>query len=681
MSNKLKSVTFYKFDRFESEKIEIEIADNITCFVGPNGSGKSSLLESLAMVIGFFNHYHIQGPKQQLLEHLHIKKTTEPLWEEAVLLFDITDQLIIAEGKSLLQYRSAERAIKYIKLTIKNNHSNEECLTLYKIEFEDHNNENFLEITLDTDQNNIVIDSKRFNELTLEKNALDSRNEELAEPIRNMNQIKDKNSIQTQEMAHLHYILNQFRNNKYNHKITRINQLLDFYKKPNLFVFNNVKGDQLEKKDLEELIQSISIPKIIYIHQNNAIEMMLENYRIYLLQLSNIKGFSNNDSEFNREKKRLSDFLKQEVEPHGDKDNFTLEFDSLNKDQLSVGTYLALCFYSLTNQVDENGIIIWDEPENSMHPTRRIKLAELMKENNNRFVLGTHATEFTPVFDENSNIYKLHSEYQTGWEKPLCHIYQIDKSLTEAYNLTYLLGLEPSKVLFTSNCIIWVEGPSDKIYYSFWLKKLQELDDQESLLEGFDYSFMFTGGSSLKYLTLNDEIKDSNNNFVNVFKLIPTSIFIPDTDIEDPNVDDDFDQYSIKSFDNIQNYNTQLKNIHQACNNNGNGSCVLPTFGYTVENFISEKSLKDLFNIYKIDKNNIEKIQFSRWTNLKNIFIELNGINTNKQNIKYDKMGFAEKYLIYYEKNTFNLEECLMDKGEHIKKVADKIREIKKKYQ
>ena len=48
-------IKFSDFMRFEGNQVAVKIADNVTTFVGPNGSGKSSLLESAALVFGFFS--------------------------------------------------------------------------------------------------------------------------------------------------------------------------------------------------------------------------------------------------------------------------------------------------------------------------------------------------------------------------------------------------------------------------------------------------------------------------------------------------------------------------------------------------------------------------------------------------------------------------------------------------
>ena len=60
------------------------------------------------------------------------------------------------------------------------------------------------------------------------------------------------------------------------------------------------------------------------------------------------------------------------------------------------------------------------------------------------------------------------------------------------------LGYRASDLL-QANCVIWVEGPSDRIYLKHWITQADPI-----LLEGVHYSIMFYGGRLLSHLTAND---------------------------------------------------------------------------------------------------------------------------------------------------------------------------------
>src|SRR5262249_55061411 len=59
------------------------------------------------------------------------------------------------------------------------------------------------------------------------------------------------------------------------------------------------------------------------------------------------------------------------------------------------------------------------------------------------------------------------------------------------------LGVTGSSLLQT-NCVIWVEGPSDRLYIRQWLNEFSG-NRKDSLREGIDYSFLFYGGSILSH--------------------------------------------------------------------------------------------------------------------------------------------------------------------------------------
>jgi hypothetical protein len=62
-------------------------------------------------------------------------------------------------------------------------------------------------------------------------------------------------------------------------------------------------------------------------------------------------------------------------------------------------------------------------------------------------------------------------------------------------NACFELGYRPSDIV-QANCIIWVEGPSDAIYFHRWISRADK-----SLKIGLHYSVMWYGGSNRKYLS------------------------------------------------------------------------------------------------------------------------------------------------------------------------------------
>ncbi|WP_258957695.1 hypothetical protein [Legionella sainthelensi] len=90
------------------------------------------------------------------------------------------------------------------------------------------------------------------------------------------------------------------------------------------------------------------------------------------------------------------------------------------------------------------------------------------------------------------------------------------------------LGYHPSD-LIQANSIIWVEGPSDRIYLNYWINKINP-----QLIEGIHYSIMFYGGRLLSHLTAQDPDKYIGN-FISLIRLNRASAILIDSDRESIN--------------------------------------------------------------------------------------------------------------------------------------------------
>ena len=59
-------------------------------------------------------------------------------------------------------------------------------------------------------------------------------------------------------------------------------------------------------------------------------------------------------------------------------------------------------------------------------------------------------------------------------------------------NLVYVRTSDIRLVILQANCVVWVEGPSDRIYLKHWIEAVTS-----ELIEGLHYSIMFYGGRLL----------------------------------------------------------------------------------------------------------------------------------------------------------------------------------------
>ncbi len=140
----------------------------------------------------------------------------------------------------------------------------------------------------------------------------------------------------------------------------------------------------------------------------------------------------------------------------------------------------------------DNAIFCIEEPEIHLHPRLQREFIDfIIKETKNTYLLSTHSQTFINYSIEQKDVQVLH--LQNCPNGTLCN-----RITEETHCLAALrdLGVKASDLL-QANGVIWVEGPSDRIYLKRWL----ELMNPNQFVEGRDYSIMFYGGKLLSHLT------------------------------------------------------------------------------------------------------------------------------------------------------------------------------------
>lgn len=225
----------------------------------------------------------------------------------------------------------------------------------------------------------------------------------------------------------------------------------------------------------------------------------------------------------------------------------------------------VLLIPAIENRELNNYVLAFEEVENNLHPGLQRRLLSYIRkvamESNCCFVLTTHSNVIIDLFSKDPEAQIIHvthnGEYATAKRV---------KTYVESRGILDDLDVRASDLL-QANGVVWLEGPSDRLYFNRWI----ELWTNGELKEGTHYQCVFYGGRLLAHLSARHE--DEQQETIDILNVNKNAFLMIDSD-----KDTELDSFNTTK----QRMVTEIETI---------GGKAWVTAGREVENYIPAASL------------------------------------------------------------------------------------------
>jgi AAA ATPase domain len=225
--------------------------------------------------------------------------------------------------------------------------------------------------------------------------------------------------------------------------------------------------------------------------------------------LAKLQDPDHNQQDLKGQFEKINEFLKEVIGNRTARLNIPYKRDTilvymdgrvLPLSSLGTGIHEVIILAAKATVLREQVLCI-EELEMHLHPLLQKKLIRYLAENtDNQYFITTHSAHLL----DTPGAAIFHVRHSEGVSKVESVYTSFEKS-----HICADLGYRASDLL-QANYIVWVEGPSDRIYINHWINAVAP-----ELIEGLHYSIMFYGGRLLSHLS--GEERDVEEREVNKF--------------------------------------------------------------------------------------------------------------------------------------------------------------------
>lgn len=169
-------------------------------------------------------------------------------------------------------------------------------------------------------------------------------------------------------------------------------------------------------------------------------------------------------------------------------------------------------------------IFAFEEPENNLHPAVQRRLVNYVlsrcREAGFTVFMTTHSAAVIDAVSGELDAQILHVVH-SGKRAEVRRV----EAVRDSHSVIDDLGVRASDLL-QSNCLVWLEGPSDRIYFNRWM----ELCSENDLREGLHYQCLYYGGKVLSHFSFSND-EDNSEGLIEAIRVNRNSIVIMDSDL------------------------------------------------------------------------------------------------------------------------------------------------------